>query len=214
MELSAEFLYWAELIGIIAFSGTGALMAIEKRLDIFGVVILGIITALGGGVTRDILLGNFPPLMFLNYYYLLLALVTALFIFVISYYKLVKTKTNDKKINWLNSLDAIGLGAFTIAGMNVAFGTVYGDNQFLVIFVGVITGIGGGMIRDVVIGRVPVVLQKQIYAVAAFIGALTYNFLIAFSINNVISMIIGFLVIVIIRLLSIHYKLQLPKVEH
>lgn len=213
MELNEIILYWAEIIGVIAFSGTGALMAIQKRLDVFGVVILGIITALGGGITRDILLGNFPPLMFLNYTYALTALLTAILIFLVSYFKFVKIQNKEEGITWLSTLDAVGLGAFTITGMNVALSTIHGDNQFLVISVGVITGIGGGMIRDIMIGRVPVVLQKQIYAVAAIIGACLYYLLLGTPVDKSISMIICMFVIIIIRLISIHFKLGLPKVK-
>lgn len=213
MELNEFILYLAEIIGIVAFSGTGALMAIDKKLDIFGVIILGVITALGGGVVRDILLGNFPPLMFLNYTYSFLALLTSVLIFIISYFKLMKIKNTDEGITFLNFLDAVGLGAFTIAGMNVALSTQYGDNIFLVISVGVLTGVGGGVIRDIIIGKVPVILQKQIYAVAAIIGSLLYSLFIVNSFNNSISMIVCMLVITTIRLVAIQFKLKLPRVK-
>ena len=137
-----------ELIGAAAFSVSGAMVAIEKRADIFGVIFLAVTTALGGGVIRDVLIGRIPPVMFVSYWYILIAVLAALAVFIDAYVRSEKYKLHIYKLDAVNNIfDAIGLAVFTISGMNAAMGV--SDNVLLLLFVGMATGIGGGMLRDV-----------------------------------------------------------------
>lgn len=202
-----------ELIGTCAFAISGAVLGITKRFDIFGVIFSGIITALGGGTIRDILLGNLPPAMFRNYIYLIFAVSTCVLTFIIA--SILKSKFSENlliidKVN--NVFDAVGLGVFTIVGMNVAINSGYGDNAFFVIFLGMTTGCGGGILRDVIVSDVPFVLRKRVYAVASIAGGILYYVLnITLGVNEIISTISGILLIFTLRLLASVFKWDLPK---
>lgn len=202
-----------ELIGTCAFAISGAVLAITKRFDIFGVIFSGILTALGGGTIRDLLLGNLPPAMFRNYIYLIFAVVTCVLTFVIA--SILKNKFSENiividKVN--NVFDAIGLGVFTIVGMNVAINNGFADNFFFVVFLGMTTGCGGGILRDAIIGEVPFVFRKRIYAVASIAGGIVYYLMhITFSQHVVFSAIIGIILIFVLRILASVFKWDLPK---
>ena len=166
-----------ELIGIIAFAISGAIVGIKKRFDIFGIIVLGVITAVGGGALRDIILGILPPAMFKNSIYVLVAFLTSVIAFGAGAVARVKFKKNKEFFkDMVNFFDAIGLGVFAVTGTNTAIVNGFSDNAFLAIFVGVITGIGGGMLRDILAGKVPFVLYKDIYASAAIVGAIIYYY--------------------------------------
>ncbi len=202
-----------ELIGTCAFAISGAVLAITKRFDIFGVIFSGILTALGGGTIRDLLLGNLPPAMFRNYIYLIFAVATCVLTFVIA--SILKNKFSENiiaidKVN--NVFDAIGLGVFTIVGMNVAINNGFADNFFFVVILGMTTGCGGGILRDAIIGEVPFVFRKRIYAVASIAGGIVYYLMhITFSQNVVLSAIAGIVFIFILRILASVFKWDLPK---
>lgn len=202
-----------ELIGTCAFAISGAVLGITKRFDIFGVIFSGIITALGGGTIRDILLGNLPPAMFKNYIYLIFAVSACLITFLAA--RILKSKFSEHisiidRVN--NIFDALGLGVFTIAGMNVAINSGFGDNFFFVVFLGMTTGCGGGILRDVIVSDVPFVLRKRIYAVASIAGGVLYYLLyISFSCPAVIATILSIVLIFALRLLASVFKWDLPK---
>lgn len=202
-----------ELIGTCAFAVSGAVIGITKRFDIFGVILCGIITALGGGTIRDILLGNLPPAMFRNYIYLIFAVTACLITFIVA--SILKTKFSQNigiidKVN--NVFDALGLGVFTIVGMNIAETSGFSDNFFFVIFLGMTTGCGGGILRDVIISEVPFVLRKRIYAVASLAGGILYYLMhITFSCGIILSTLSGILLIFALRLLASVFKWDLPK---
>ncbi len=201
-----------ELIGIIAFAVTGAIVAIKKKFDLFGVIVLGVITAVGGGAIRDLILGITPPTMFRNSLYVLVAFITSSIAFAASAAATVKFKKSRKFFkDMVNFFDAIGLGIFAVTGTNTAIVNGFGDNAFLAIFVGVITGIGGGMIRDILAGKVPFVMYKDIYASAAIAGATIYYYLYINSSNEFISVASAILITILIRLLASFYHLGLPK---
>lgn len=151
-----------ELVGTIAFACSGAMVAIKKQLDLLGIIVLGVTTAVGGGVLRDIIIGNHPPAMFTNSIYVLTAFlsVIALFLFVRfrSISMSVLESVNYERI--MNLLDAVGLGAFTVVGIDTAIAAGYQDYHFLLIFMGVITGVGGGILRDIMAGQTPAVLKS------------------------------------------------------
>ena len=162
-----------ELIGAAAFAVSGAMVAIEKKADIFGVLFLAVTTALGGGVIRDVLIGRIPPVMFVSYWYLLISVVAALAVFIDAYLRSEKYKLHLDKLDAVNNVfDAIGLAVFTVSGMNAAMPV--SDNVILVLFVGMCTGVGGGMLRDVMTNTMPKVLRKRVYAVASLIGGGLY----------------------------------------
>ncbi|MCR2033138.1 trimeric intracellular cation channel family protein [Anaerofustis stercorihominis] len=209
-----QFINICEIIGIIAFAISGAMVAIEKDLDVFGVVVLGVTTALGGGIIRDIILGMLPPNMFTNGTYAALAAVSALVVFIFSYYNYKFIEDHISLFNnALNVFDAIGLGVFVILGMNSAIFAGFTYNNFLLVFVGVITGIGGGMLRDIMVSDIPFVLRKRIYALACIVGGGLYLVMLKNNVNSDISVLIGIFSIIFIRLLSRKYKWSLPKVK-
>ena len=211
MSFGTEILI-IELIGIIACTISGAIVAIKKRFDLFGVIVLGVVTAVGGGALRDIILGIFPPVMFKKPIYVLFAFVTSVVVFVVM--AVASVKVEEKKeilIELINFFDAIGLGVFAVIGTNTAIINGYADNAFLSVFVGVCTGIGGGMLRDILAQRVPLVLYKEIYASAAFAGSVLYYCLYLNHCSAFISVASAVTVTIIIRIISMYYHLGLPK---
>ena len=156
-----DVMFVLELIGAAAFAVSGAMVAIEKKADIFGVLFLAVTTALGGGVIRDVLIGRIPPVMFVSYWYLLISVVAALAVFIDAYLRSEKYKLHLDKLDAVNNVfDAIGLAVFTVSGMNAAMPV--SDNVILVLFVGMCTGVGGGMLRDVMTNTMPKVLRKRV----------------------------------------------------
>ena len=209
--LNISLLFVMELIGTIAFSCSGALAAIRKRLDLLGVIVLGVITATGGGMFRDILIGNIPPSLFKNSLYVILAVISALIIFfTVQSRRLLKIFTQIERYNQIyNFLDAIGLGAFTVVGVNTAVSTQISDYFFLTIFLGVITGVGGGILRDIMVCEIPSILKEHIYACASLAGALLYVFTYKIFLQD-FAMILSALVVIAIRILARRYDWNLP----
>jgi len=199
-----------EILGTVAFSISGTVTAIKKDMDMFGSVILGLITAVGGGITRDLILGLTPPRTFVDPLYAVIAIVVAVVVFIIVGAKILPGSKANERI--LFFMDTLGLGAFTVAGMGVALSQVEEYNAFLVVFCGVISGVGGGLLRDIMAGNTPYIFVKHIYACASIVGALC-----ALALRNTVgeslSMVVGMAVIVVIRILSAHYKWNLPKAE-
>jgi len=210
MDYSELIVYVIEIIGTVAFASSGALVGIQKNMDIFGINVLAVTTAVGGGLIRDIIFGITPPNMFRNSSYVLTAVITATLVFIICKKKsdLFKAifETHD---TFLGVMDAVGLGTFTVIGINTAWNQGY-RSAFLLIFVGVITGVGGGMLRDIMAQRTPYIFIKHVYAVASLAGAIVFLLLVKFMPMD-ISMIISASIIVIIRILASHYKWNLPK---
>lgn len=201
-----------EIIGTIAFASSGAMLAIRKHLDIFGVLVLGATTAVGGGIIRDVILRITPPTTFRYPIYMMLAAATVLIIFF-----MVKLRPSIMESQFIliyeqvmNILDAIGLGAFTVLGINSAIRAGYGNFRFLLVFLGVMTGIGGGILRDIMAGETPFVLRKHIYACASIFGAILCITLWG-SVPWDWAMIIGAAAVIIVRMLATHYRWNLPK---
>ena len=207
-----DVMFVLELIGAAAFAVSGAMVAIEKKADIFGVLFLAVTTALGGGVIRDVLIGRIPPVMFVSYWYLLISVVAALAVFIDAYLRSEKYKLHLDKLDAVNNVfDAIGLAVFTVSGMNAAMPV--SDNVILVLFVGMCTGVGGGMLRDVMTITMPKVLRKRVYAVASLIGGGLYYVMHVLDINQLLSVGCGMLVIFALRLFATIYKWNLPSVK-
>lgn len=190
-----------EIIGTIAFAAAGALAGIQKKLDIFGVFVLALLTAVGGGIVRDVFIGIVPPTAFIYPMFTIISLLTAIIACFV--YKMLG-KFNDIIL----LLDAIGLGAFTAAGANMAF--TYDYNRLLMtVMMAVLSGVGGGMLRDVFVGDIPFVFRKEVYAVASIIGAVCFFYSKQFFSGN-IPMYICFLVTVVIRIFCMKYDIHLP----
>lgn len=207
-----DVMFVLELIGAAAFAVSGAMVAIEKKADIFGVLFLAVTTALGGGVIRDVLIGRIPPVMFVSYWYLLISVIAALAVFIDAYLRSEKYKLHLDKLDAVNNVfDAIGLAVFTVSGMNAAMPV--SDNVILVLFVGMCTGVGGGMLRDVMTNTMPKVLRKRVYAVASLIGGGLYYVMHVLDINQLLSVGCGMLVIFALRLFATIYKWNLPSVK-
>ena len=202
-----------EIVGTVAFAVSGAMAAMHKHLDIFGVLFCGIVTALGGGVIRDTLLGNLPPAMFRSYSYLIAAVITGIVTFIIASILNSRFETKAAAIDRVNNIfDAIGLGVFTVAGINLAANSGYGENAFFVIFLGMTTGCSGGILRDICIREIPFVFSKRVYAVASLFGGCIYYLMhIYFDLNGVLSVICGIGTVFILRLLASVFRWDLPK---
>lgn len=202
-----------ELIGIIAFAISGAIVAIKRNFDIFGIIVLGVITAVGGGAIRDIILGITPPTMFRHSLYVFVAFLTSCIAFAVAAVMAVKFKKNKEFfMDVVNFFDAIGLGVFAVTGTNTAVVAGFSHNPFLAIFVGVITGIGGGMLRDILAGRVPFVLYKDVYASAAIVGASLYYVMFINGVNTTVSVSLTIIITIMIRLVASFYHLSLPRI--
>ena len=202
-----------EIIGTVAFAISGSLIAARYELDLFGVVLVGCVTAVCGGMLRDILFGQVPPAVFSNKVLLAIAAVTSLLMFIIARLSFDKFEKMEKRIENINILfDAIGLAAFSVTGMETAISAGYEKNALLTISMGVITGIGGGIVRDILVDKIPYVLKKHIYALASIIGCILY-YVIRQSGGKTISPFVCIPIIVIIRLLAAKYHWKLPRVH-
>ena len=188
------FIIILELIGTVAFSASGAMVGIKKHMDIFGVMILGLVTAVGGGVIRDLTLGITPPATFRDPIYAAAALITAASVFLPQVQRLLERHQRTYDLTML-LMDSIAQSS--------------SHGIFLLIFVGVITGVGGGVLRDVMAGNMPYVFVKHIYACASLAGALLCTLLWKGSAAWAMSLGAG--LVILIRCLSAHFRWSLPK---
>lgn len=210
-----EFIFILELIGTVAFASSGAMIAIEKKMDIFGVNVLGATTAVGGGIMRDIILGLMPPGAFSHPVYVLVAALTSTILFVIAYAKptafesRVKTDYYDKLMFWC---DTAGLGIFTVVGIQAAVRAVGGENVFFFVFIGTLTGVGGGVLRDIMAGETPYILVKHIYACAAIAGGIVCV-VGRTAFGEAYGTILGLAATVLLRFLAAHFRWNLMRVS-
>ena len=211
MELQLSLLFFVEAVGTIAFASSGAMVAIKKQLDLLGVIVLGVTTAVGGGMLRDIIIGNVPPNLFKDPVYVLLAFITVMILFVIvrRNQMILASRSIEMYEKVMNIFDAVGLGAFTVVGIDTAVLAGYGRDHFLIIFLGVITGVGGGLLRDIMAGETPYILRKHVYASASITGAVLYAYLQDYM-NNDAAMLIGAGSVILIRVLATRYCWNLP----
>ena len=177
-------------------------------MDLFGVSILGLTTAVGGGVIRDLILGINPPVMFRNPLYAIIAVATAIIVFIPAVRgKLMLQHKVYESIMLI--MDSIGLGVFTVVGIETAYNSG-NEGIFLLVFVGVITGVGGGVLRDILAGNTPYIFVKHVYACASLVGAVLCV-LIWDYVPHLWVMPICAILIVVLRLLSAHFKWNLPR---
>ena len=196
-----------ELLGVVSFAASGAAVAIRKRMDTFGVIVLGVCASVGGGILRDILLGNTPPSMFQNPIYAAVASVVSLIIFFPGVRRRLLKNHTAFEVAML-VLDTLGLGIFTVMGIKVARDSGY-SSPFLLVFVGTITGVGGGMLRDVLANTTPQIFVKHFYACASIIGSI-----ICVALWDVLgmlwAMLIGAVVVIVTRILAAIFHWGLP----
>lgn len=211
-----DIIFVLEIIGIIAFAITGVITALEKKFDIFGALVLGVVTSVGGGILRDMILGYLPPAAFRNSVYAVTAIITSLAVFWLAYFLGARIKKHyDIYSQVINIFDSLGLSVFVVGGVNTAIACGFGDNMFLSVFVGTLTGVGGGVMRDIMAGRVPKILRKRVYALAAIIGAVIYYLLITYNIcSSTWAVIIGAGSVLIIRILATIFHWNLPTVKN
>ncbi len=208
--MSSTLLFIFEIIGTVSFAISGAALGIKKKMDIFGVTTLGIITAVGGGVIRDLILGRTPPATFENPIYALVAMAVSLITFLPFVRKLVADKAIKAYNIFMLITDSVGLGIFTVIGIKAANSLSLGHNIFLAIFVGVVTGCGGGVLRDIIADEKPYIFVKHFYATASIIGAIACSVLWS-VVGEITAMLIGAGVVILLRLLAAHFRWSLPK---
>lgn len=204
-----------EALGVIAFSISGAMVAIRRKTDLFGVILLAIITALGGGLTRDVILSFSPPAFFNMKIYILVSAVVAVIVFLFARKFSNTYLENEQRIEHINDIfDALGLGIFAVMGVRVAFEHGHTGDALICITCGLLTGICGGMLRDILTNYTPFVLVKRVYAVAALIGSSVYYVLHIYGnvlhIGDNFALIIGLLVTFILRILAMTFKWNMP----
>lgn len=214
MDFADILFFSAEIIGTIAFSVAGSLVAIRRELDIFGTVVVGGVTAVGGGCLRDILLGNLPPAMFRTPVYAIVAAIVSVIVFTAEYLFPAEKVLASKKYEFVvNIFDALGLAIFVVVGINSAISCGYGDNGFLAICVGVLTGVGGGVVRDLLVKTVPMILRKQVYALPAIVGGILYYYMTKAGVNEIICVVITIILIMTVRILAAILRWNLPKIR-
>ena len=203
-----------EIIGTIAFSISGALIGASCGLDIFGVVFLGVITSVGGGMLRDVIIGNIPPLIFSNTYIFIIAAITAIIVFIVAYINRQHFQRLKEKIERINNVfDAIGLSAFTVTGTEIACAAGFSGKILLVVLMGMTTGVGGGIFRDVLVSKTPYVLKKHIYALASVVGSTIYYCIRVSAQEKTIGTVFAMITVFIIRMLATKYRWELPKIS-
>lgn len=191
-----------DYLGTVAFALSGALKAARHQLDIFGVAVLAIVTAVGGGTARDVMLGAHPIFWLAKPVYLLLALIPALLVFA-WHQPMARTE------HPLAYADAVGLGVFTVIGASKAL--EHGAGYAGAIIFGCMTGVGGGVIRDVLVREVPFVLQKEVYASASIAGSLLFCLLQSTGAPPWAGLVSGALLTIVIRIYCIRYGCNLPR---
>lgn len=192
-----------DLFGTMAFAVTGAFKAIEHKSDFVGIIILATITGIAGGVLRDIVFGRIPPTAVANPLYLIITVATGVALFFL--YRMLK-----KHWNLFLKFDAIGLGVFTIIGATIAY-NLMGLNFLPMAFAGVLTAVGGGILRDVFVNEIPIVFVKELYASASFVGVVIFFGLLAAGVDLNVAAIPSIVAVTGLRLLAMKYNWNLPR---
>ena len=202
-----------EYIGIVAFAVSGAMVAIDKEADYFGVVLLSLITCFAGGIMRDLLLGSVPPRFFTEFAPFILTCVissVAVIIFATLFKRVfVEYETRINAVN--NIIDASALGLFSVSGVMISVEAGY-SSPLIAISMGLISSVGGGLLRDLMLGDIPFIIRKRIYAVASLFGAsICYVLYVTLSLSYVVAAIAGILLTFLLRLLATIFKWNMPK---
>lgn len=198
-----QIFYLSDLFGVAVFAITGALMAGRKSMDLFGVLVIAIITALGGGTLRDLILDNHPVSWIRNDTYILVASAAA--VGTVLWVRL----TRPIHERGLLIADAFGLAVFTVIGTEVAL--QHNVPYSTALIMGVMTGVAGGVMRDVICNEIPLIFQKEIYATACLLGSLVFIVLRELQTPHWLDTGIAMLVVLLTRLAAIRWHLSLPR---
>lgn len=196
-------LYTIDILGTIAFAISGVLVAINKRMDLFGILIIAFVTAVGGGTLRDIMIGDTPVSWMRDITYTYVILTSAIVAILLR-----------NKIDYLRTslllFDTIGIGLYTLVGIEK--GINVGLHPIICIALGTITASFGGVMRDILCNEIPVIFRKEIYATACILGGIAYFLLSELPIENNIVFVIAGIVVIVIRLLAVRFKISLPSI--
>lgn len=195
--------YTIDILGTIAFAISGVLVAMSKKMDVFGILIIAFVTAVGGGTLRDLLIGDMPVSWMKDITYTYIILGSAVFAIIFK-----------SKINYLRTslflFDTIGIGLYTLVGIQKGINADL--HPIICIALGTITATFGGVIRDILCNEIPVIFRKEIYATACIVGGITYFLLSEFPIQNNIVFLIAGVVVIVTRLLAVKFKIALPTI--
>jgi uncharacterized membrane protein YeiH len=200
-----DIIYVLDILGTFAFAVSGAFVALDKKFDLFGVIIIAFITAVGGGMLRDVLINAHPINWIgdLNYLYTIFIAVIFTFLFKSKIFYLSKT---------LFLFDTIGISVFTLLGLQK--GLSYELHPLVAVIMGMISAVFGGVLRDVLTAKVPLIFEKEIYASACLAGGMIYLTLNYFKLEENLNFIISASVVVVIRAIVVRFHLELPKIKH
>ena len=206
LSVPAEvFIYILDLFGTMAFAVTGAFKAIEHKADIVGVIILATITGVAGGTIRDVIFSDSLPNSILDPAYVGITVASAIVVFLL--FSRLK-----KHWNLFLKFDAIGLGVFTVIGATFAY-SVFGLNFLAIVSAGILTAVGGGILRDVFVNQVPIVFVKELYASASFIGVIVFYLILVADGALYIATIVGIIITTGLRMVAMKYNWNLPRVK-
>lgn len=199
------FIYILDLFGTMAFAVTGAFKAIEHKADIVGVIILATITGVAGGTIRDVIFSDSLPNSILDPAYVGITVASGIIVFLL--FSRLK-----KHWNVFLKFDAIGLGVFTVIGATFAY-SVFGLNFLAIISAGILTAVGGGILRDVFVNQVPIVFVKELYASASFVGVVIFYLILVMDGELYIATIVGIVITTGLRMVAMKYNWNLPRVK-
>jgi len=195
------FFQVVDILGTVAFSISGVLIAMHKKMDLFGVLIIAFVTAVGGGTLRDMLIGQTPVSWMTNMTYVYVIFGATVFAIVLK-----------NKINYLRTslflFDTIGIGLYTVVGIEK--GLNIGLHPIICIALGTMTASFGGVIRDILCNEIPVIFRKEIYATACILGGITYFLLREIMADTNFVFVIAGIVVIVVRLLAVKFKISLP----
>lgn len=196
------------VIGTVAFALSGVMAATEAGMDWLGGVVLAAVAAIGGGTVRDLLIDN-RVFWIVDEWPLIVSLVTAAVAIVVLR---ARPSVDPRRASWYVASDAVGLGAFAVVGTSIALES--GTSYFIAAFMGVITGVGGGVLRDVFARRMPIVFVGEIYAVAALIGTLSHLVLVEVKASEIAELWVPLAVVVVVRAAAVRWSLRLPRLTN
>lgn len=194
-------MFWLDVFGIAVFACSGALAAGQRRMDLFGVVVLAFVTAVGGGTVRDLVIGNSPVFWVRDPVYAWVAIGAGLLTFGLAHFYRLRSET-------LVIADAIGLAVFTVIGTRIGLDQV--GPGVIATMTGIMSGVLGGVIRDVLANRVPLIFQREIYASAALLGAIALQVMERLDVAPVISALVAGIMVLGLRLAALKWQLHLP----
>jgi uncharacterized membrane protein YeiH len=193
--------YYFDLAGVAVFAISGVFAARDRGLDLLGVIVIAAITAIGGGTLRDLLLDRHPIFWITDPLYLIVIISAALL--TVAYVRIKPLPGKSLLI-----ADAVGLGLFAMSGAQVAEAARY--SAIIVVLMGTMTGVAGGVLRDVITGEVPLILRRDIYATAAIFGIIGYLVLQQLGVERAVAFDIGMAMVIALRMIAIRWELQLP----